>query len=387
MNTKLKAMILMLTVVVCTAALSGYLAFSANQAVLDAAMRRELTLVEKLVQTAIDSQIAKASARAALISNLPSVQQALRAQDRSQLIQQLLAPMIIQREQFGVREAQFHLPPATSFLRLFNLSEPPGEDLSSFRPMVVATNQQQQPHQGISIGRRGVSLRGIYPVADNQGHIGSFEIGTDFLDILHTIKETTDFEAAVLVDDQLMRDIATLLPRPDDDKLLGGYQMVVATNWTYIKPLLSPERLQTVRKPSQKTITIDGETFGSVVIPLKDPNGKLTGNMVVARSFEHYVKQRNWAMVRSGAMVGLQILLLAGVVLIIMNGMLLRPLGALTRLVDDTPEEIPGERNNLLQRRDEIGKLAQHLLLAASEKGEEPLRLGSSDPGKEQLND
>jgi hypothetical protein len=64
MNTILKVMILMLPVVICTAALSGYLAFSANQAILDSAMQPELTLVERLVQNAIDGQIAKASARA-----------------------------------------------------------------------------------------------------------------------------------------------------------------------------------------------------------------------------------------------------------------------------------------------------------------------------------
>lgn len=387
MNANLKAMILMLTVVVGTAALSGYLAFSANQAILDSAMQRELTLVRKLVQSTIDEQIAKASARAALISNLPSVQQAFRAQDPDQLTQQLLAPMLIQREQFGVREAQFHLPPASSFLRLFNLNEPPGEDLSSFRPLVVAANQQHQPAHGISIGRQGLSLRGVYPVADSQGHIGSFEIGMDFVDIIYTIKETSGFDAVVLADDQLMRDIATLQPRPDDDNLFGGFQVVVASNWKFIKPLLSPERLKALRKPTQTATTVDGGTFGSAVIPLKDPNGKVLGALVVARSFEHYAKQRNWAMVGSGAMAGLQVLLLAGVVLLIMNGMLLRPLAALTRMVDDTPEEIPGERSNLLTRSDEIGKLAQHLLQVSAEEGANPLHLGPPEIRKGQVDD
>jgi len=386
MNTKLKAMILMLAVVVSTAALSGYIAFSDDQAALESSMRRELTLVGKLLQNSIDAQIGKGSARAALISSLPSVQQAFRARDRDELIHQLLGPMIIQREQFDVREAQFHLPPASSYLRLFKLDEPPGEDLSSIRSMVVATNQQQTPHEGISIGRRGISLRGVYPVADSEGHIGSFEIGMDFVDVIRNVKDTTGFEAAVLVDRRLMRDIATLVPAPEDYKLLGDYQMVVATNWAFIKPLLSPEKLQTVRKPWQDTKVVGGETFGGAAIPLWDPTGNLIGYAVAARSFEHHVKQRNWAIVRSAAMAGLQVLLLAGVVLLILNGMLLRPLGALTRMIDDTPEEVPGERSDLLKRRDEIGKLAQHLVLATQEKQEKSQLPGTSAPGEEQSN-
>lgn len=384
MNTKLKAMILMLAVVVSTAALSGYIAFSDDQAALESSMRRELTLVEKLAGEIMDEQLAKATARAALIGTMPSVQKALRARDRDQLIQQLRAPLMIQREQFGVREAQFHLPPATSFLRLLKLDEPPGEDLSSFRPMVVATNQQQVAQQGVSIGRRGVSLRGIYPIADSEGHIGSFEIGMDFSTVIRTIKDTTGFEAAILVDRQLMREIATQAPSPEEYKLIGDYQMVVATNWSFIKPLISFDKLKTVRKPWQDTKVVGGESFGGVAIPLRDHTGKVIGNLVAARSFEHYVKQRNWAIVRSAAMAGLQVLLLAGVVLIILNGMLLRPLSALTRMIDDTPEEIPGERSDLLQRRDEIGKLAQHLLLVTQEKQEQSLLLGAPGSGGEQ---
>lgn len=387
MNTRLKATILMLTVVVVTAGLSGYIAFSDDQAALDYSMHRELNLVEKLAEKAIGDQLTKASGRAAIISNLPSVQQAFRAGDRDKLLAELQATLMIQREQFGVREADFHLPPATSFLRVFDPDESAGEDLSGFRHMVVATNKQQSPHEGISIGRRGMSLRGVYPIADSQGHIGSFELGIDFGTVIRIVKDTTGFEAAVLVERKLMQDIATQIPSPEDYKIVGDYQMVVATNWAFIKPLLSRQALRGIRKPSQDTRILDGETYGGVIVPLRDAAGRVIGSLVASRSFDHYVKHRNWALVRSVAVAVLQVLLLTGVVLIILNGMLLRPLGALTRMIDGAPEEIPGERNNLLQRRDEIGTLARHLKLDFPEKDDTPPRPGSTDSGEAQFSD
>lgn len=387
MNTRLKAMILMLTMVVITAAFSGYIAFSDDQATLDNAMHRELTLVEKLAEKAIDDQLIKASARAAIVANLPAVQQALRARDRDRLVSELLATLTVQREQFGVRDADFHLPPATSFLSMLDLDEPPGEDLSEFRHMVVATNQQGSYHEGISIGRHGISLRGVYPVADSQGHIGSFELGIDFSAVTRLVKDTTGFEAAVLVESQPMREIATRIPGPEDYRIFGDYQMVVATNWAFIKPLLSPQALRGVRKPSQDTRIMDGETYGGVIVPLRDAAGRVIGSLVASRSFDHYVKHRNWALVRSVAVAVLQVLLLTGVVLIILNGMLLRPLGALTRMIDGAPEDIPGERNNLLQRRDEIGTLARHLKLDIPDKDGTPPRPGATDSGEAQFSD
>lgn len=387
MNTRLKATLLMLSAVCLTAGLSGYIAFSDDQAALDYSMHRELLLVEKLADKAIGDQLTKASGRAAIISNLPSVQQALRAGDRDKLLHELQATLIIQREQFGVRDADFHLPPATSFLRVFDPEQPAGEDMSSFRHMVVATNKQQSHHEGISIGRRGMSLRGVYPIADSEGHIGSFELGIDFGTVVRIVKDTTGFEAAVLVERQLMRDIATQVPSPEDYKIVGDYQMVVATNWAFIRPLLSIEALKAARKPEQDTRMMDGETFGGVIVPLRDATGRVIGSLVASRSFDHYVKHRNWALVRSVAVALLQVLVLTGVVLLILNGMLLRPLAALTRIIDGAPEEIPGERNDLLRRRDEIGTLARHLKLEPPQTDDKPPRPGSSEAGEAQFSD
>jgi nitrate/nitrite-specific signal transduction histidine kinase len=124
-----------------------------------------------------------------------------------------------------------------------------------------------------------------------------------------------------------------------------------------------------------------------VIVPLRDATGRVIGSLVASRSFDHYVKHRNWALVRSVAVALLQVLVLTGVVLLILNGMLLRPLAALTRIIDGAPEEIPGERNDLLQRRDEIGTLARHLKLEPPKTDDKPPRPGSSDSGEAQFSD
>jgi methyl-accepting chemotaxis protein len=80
---------------------------------------------------------------------------------------------------YSVSQFQFHLPPAISFLRAHKVNKF-GDDLSSFRKTILATNNNQQPVQGLEKGIAGLGIRGISPVYYQSSHIGSVEFGMSF---------------------------------------------------------------------------------------------------------------------------------------------------------------------------------------------------------------
>lgn len=110
------------------------------------------------------------------VANNPEVQAAFAAGDRARLIELTLPSYQVINAQFDVPQHQFHLPPATSFLRLHQLDQF-GDDLSSFRFTVLAANELKQPLAGIEIGRGGLGVRGVAPVSYQGEHIGTVEFG------------------------------------------------------------------------------------------------------------------------------------------------------------------------------------------------------------------
>lgn len=155
MHVKYKALLLVSTVAVLTGALSGWSSYATNSTIIENAKQKELRSTAILIQNDLQEQATAAAARASLIVSLPSIQDAFRKGDREQLVQRLVPAFMIQRDKYGIREGQLHLPPATSFLRIYDVTAGHGEDLSSFREMVLATNRKQESQKGIEIGRRG----------------------------------------------------------------------------------------------------------------------------------------------------------------------------------------------------------------------------------------
>ena len=334
---------------------------------IESAKKRELNITATLIQSNINEQINKAAARASLVASLPSIKQAFRAKNREDIATRLLPAMIVQRDQFGVREGQFILPPATSFLRIYALKDGHGEDLSGFRQMILVANRTGEPQRGIEIGRRGLSIRGVYPVKDDEGIIGSFEIGMSFSSILAQTKTNTGFESGVFIDDKLMTEVAKLLPRPDRDRIVGGYQAVEVTDWAALKPLLSPEMFAKARDVTVDLLTVNGNDYGLVLVPVLDYKGERIGAVVAVRDFSEFQTQQRWAITGIVAMSGLQIVLLTGALLIVVNAMLLKPFEAIASASNELADGKPvPDLDELATRHDEIGGMARSLQTLAN---------------------
>jgi HAMP domain-containing protein len=370
MNIKWKSQLLLFMVAITTSVVSAYTGFGASNAMIESAKERELKVATSVIQSNIDEQINKASARASLISSLPSIKQAFRAKDRQAIADRLLPAMLVQRDQFGVREGQFVLPPAISFLRIYALKDGHDEDLSGFRQMLLAANRTGEPQRGMEIGRRGLSIRAVYPVKDDEGIIGSFEIGLSFSSILSQTKINTGFDVGIFVDDKLMSEVAKLLPRPDSDRIVGGYQSVEVTDWKAVKPLLSPSLFIKARDVSAELITVNGNDYGLVLVPLLDYKGERIGAVVAVRDFSEFQTQQRWALTSTVAMAGLQIVLLTGALLIVVNAMLLKPFEAIASASKDFADGKPvSDLEDLANRRDEIGGMARSLQILVASRG------------------
>ncbi len=74
---------------------------------------------------------------------------------------------------------QFHLPPATLFLRAHK-ADKHGDDLSTFRSTILETNRTKQAVKGLESGVLGLGIRGLNPIIYNGEHIGSVEFGMSF---------------------------------------------------------------------------------------------------------------------------------------------------------------------------------------------------------------
>ena len=77
---------------------------------------------------------------------------------------------------YKIKQFQYHVPPATSFLRLHKPSKF-GDDLSAFRKTVIEVNKNQKKIVGLEVGRGGPGLRVVYPVFDaDKNFLGSVDI-------------------------------------------------------------------------------------------------------------------------------------------------------------------------------------------------------------------
>jgi hypothetical protein len=321
--------------------------------------KEALNTTVTLIQKYTDENTKKALSRAEMVAALPSVQQAFRARDRDQLAQILVPTFLIQRDRYDVREAHFHLAPATSFLRLFFLKKY-GEDMSSFRETVLITNQKQEPQSGVEISRHGLNIRGVVPIADAQGPIGSFEVGMSFNGVLDAVKQVTGFELGVFIDNELMSKVATGLPAPESDRVIGGLRNESATNWSVVRSLVTPDLLRKVNDTTLKLQKIDGVDYGLALVQLLDFKGKKIGVIVAGKSFQELTSQANAVLINALVISLFAVIILGGTATILFNGLLMRPMMAVgncitSMAIDDVFKPI----EDLASRRDEVGKIAR----------------------------
>jgi methyl-accepting chemotaxis protein len=285
-----------------------------------------------LVQSLADAQ-GKALARAEIVASMTSVRHELAAKDRDALLAESADMYAIQHERFGLDQAQFTLPPALSYLRLNAPDKGFMEDLSAFRPMVVEVNSAHQPLKGVSIGRSGPAVFGMVPIADDAGqHVGSFEMGLQFGPVLDSIKAAYGLDAAVFFEEQPLREIATLLGGDvlGDSNRVGRYIRFHTTDLERMRGLVTDRDLASTDERNYVR-DAEGVPYGVVLMPLNNFAGKPLGMIAVASDFTSSRASASRMMVWQGLLVLIGSVLCGGLLIVIIRGMVLRPMEVLTQ--------------------------------------------------------
>jgi len=202
------------------------------------AEQNELKNLFKSAVAEIESEGHLAQAMSFVIASNPEMSLAM-AEGRRDDLAKMTVPLFKQlKADYAVRQFQFHLPPAASFLRVHK-PEKFGDDLSSFRKTILKTNESKKSVQGLEQGIYGLGIRGLNPVFHQGKHIGSIEFGMSFgqtffdkfkekygVDIALHLKNGTSFKVFGATLQSPNNAKATLL-RPDQlNKAINGEDVV-----------------------------------------------------------------------------------------------------------------------------------------------------------------
>ncbi len=140
---------------------------------------RELTEIHQSMQAAIESESRLAAALAQMVASMPETQRAFTEGNRNRLLELFRESFLKLKSDYGVRQFQFHKPPAFSFVRIHKPAKF-GDDLSGFRKTVVKTNTDKTIVTGMEVGVAGLGIRGVVPIFQGKKHLGSVEFGMSF---------------------------------------------------------------------------------------------------------------------------------------------------------------------------------------------------------------
>lgn len=301
-----------------------------NARLLSQTHESEYQLMRQVVANSLKSAEERAVSRAELAESIPAVHDAFLARDREKLLAQGQKMFKEQEEKYGLDQAQFHLPPGVSFLRLHKPSEF-GDEQASYRPMLAAVHNTHAVQKGVAITKMGPAVFGIIPVTDDSGKfVGSFEMGLEFAPTLDRIKEAYGMEAMVYFDEKLLREMATGLSGDvlSPKNRVGKYVRFHATHPELAAALIT-DRDVDITEPRRFERTAAGSAWGVQLIPLYNYTKKQIGVIAVASDFAEEKTAARHVMVLQVLAAVVAIVLMAGVILIVIRGVVLAPLGAL----------------------------------------------------------
>ncbi|BHH82336.1 methyl-accepting chemotaxis protein [Desulforhopalus sp. 52FAK] len=205
------------------------------------------------------------------VSEMPSVQDNLQFQSREDLLS-ITAPLFTGlKEIIDLNVFHFHLPPATSFLRLQKPAKF-GDDLSSFRKTVLAVNTNIMPAVGLEVGNAGLSVRAVVPVKYlGEKHAGSVEFGAPLNDkFFNGIKASLGFDLSLIIPDEQGFKYQA---KTHDLKLKKE-------NYPLFKDVMGADEIVTVRS------VIDGREFMTAYVSLQDYSGESVGLIAIPKDIE-----------------------------------------------------------------------------------------------------
>ncbi len=302
----------------------------------DAVEADQFRTMGAIVETAIREAENKALARAELLADLPTVQRLLGVGDRAGLEAELSRMFANQKARHGVDQVQFHTPPATSFLRLHDPATF-GDDLTAFRPLVVAVNRERVPMKGAAVARSGPAIFGVSPVFDAAGkHIGSVELGIDYGPLMAALKTAYGIDLGLFIEEPVLKQYAQGVDpeRMGEENRVGRFIRFEATNAQLIAQLAGAQDIAVVNEPVRYVREAQGLVRGVLLLPVNSASGTPLGVIAATMDFSASRAAVNRSLIWQVVITLVAILTLAGFVIVVLRGFLLRPLQVLGERFD-----------------------------------------------------
>lgn len=204
------------------------------------------------------------------------------------------------KSNYGIAQFQYHLPPATSFLRLHKPAKF-GDDLSGFRKTVIESNRLKSSVVGLEVGRGGPGLRVVYPVSYDGQHLGSVEFGGSINSILESIKNTFNIEYSIGIKASVFKKARRLSAGEND--VNKGEIIYYRHSSDFAKHLIQ------VSEDGVNGYTIDNAHYLTHRIELKDFSKQTIGYVFVGKDVQSTLND-----LRSNLMITLFI---SGIILVI----------------------------------------------------------------------
>lgn len=315
-----------LTIIAGVAAVLGVIAsIAVNRSAETArwARDREMAATASLIDVTLRQATRTAIAQAELLAGMPGVGSAVARQDRDWL-KTVLPVFQRQRSKYGVDGVSFIRPPAIELLRLHDIPRF-GDDQSAERPLLVATSRQHEAQGGLEITATSVGIRGIAPVFDNGNPVGLVEWRVGLFGVAQEIHEATKAEVTFFLDHGRLTGNRTA-----EERRLGPMAGLASTDWEQAAALLTGQDLEPVNNIKVDYRRWRSTDYAVVQVPLFDFAGDRVGTLAAVRETTDFTRAENIAKagVIASALVG--ILACYGLVLVVLRGKILRPMGRLS---------------------------------------------------------
>ncbi len=249
------------------------------------------------------------------------------------------------KKEININQFQFHLPPATSFLRLHKPGKY-GDDLSKARPTIVAVNTEKKNVMGLDRGPFGFGIRGLSPIFYRQKHIGSVEFAISLNDtFLKRLKDIYNSKVAIVSKNKegKFNILAKNFEFSNSDTLFNVYEQVMDRG-----------------NVASATETVEHRHIYSFVGPLKDFNGKIEGVVVVEKDISAHIDSLRRMLVVYCAMALATLIAIVLVLYFIFKQLLHNRISQFSKVLRKASEGDLTVRSQVVQA-DEMGMLG-HML-------------------------
>jgi len=321
-NIKIKIFGVALFGIILITLFNSFLDYRSFKSTLSKTTKVTFSQAENNLKNVLESAFKNLSLTVHTIATDPEITQLFADGDREGLSKALVPYYKSIKEKYEIRQFQFHLPPATSFLRLHKPSKF-GDDLSGFRATVIETNKTKKPITGLEVGRGGPGLRVVYPVFNKGVHVGSIEFGGSINNIVKQTASLYDMQYSIGIFDEVFKKARRFDTKPTD---------VIKDNVVYY--LHSDDHMSTFLSHDKNEISVNGDTYELYFVDLTDFTGATVGKLLLVKNVQESITSA-WKSLTIKLVTNLVLAVILSVILLVIIIIVLKPLSNFAQMAKE----------------------------------------------------